>query len=145
VGLVIFLISVIANRTSASTLAPTKVSARNNFKIDLFEIISQLLTDDCAEYVVFLALRRDNSVCIATSYRLGSIPGTAEIFLYSTASRPVLRPTQRPSQLILGGGPPSLGVKRLESEAGHSHPSSAKIRSCGAISPLPHTSSWRCA
>jgi hypothetical protein len=47
------------------------------------------------------------------------------IFLFITAYRPALEPTQPPIQCVLGAL--SLGVKRLGREADHSPPSSAEI------------------
>jgi hypothetical protein len=46
---------------------------------------------------------RDNSVAIVTGYDLdgrGSKSGRIKIFLFSTASRPVLGPTQPPIQWV---------------------------------------------
>jgi hypothetical protein len=61
-----------------------------------------------------------------------------ENFLFTTASRTALGPTQPPIQWVPGFL--SLGVKRPGSEADHSPPSSAEIE-IGAIPPLPNTSS----
>jgi hypothetical protein len=63
------------------------------------------------------------------------------IFLFTTAFRPALGPTQSPIQWVTGTL--SLGVKRQEREADHSLPSSAEIKIHGAILPLPNTPSWR--
>jgi hypothetical protein len=63
-----------------------------------------------------------------------------KIFLFSTAFRPTLGPTQPPIQRLPGAF--SLGIKRQGREADHSPPTSAEIRKGGAIPPLPHTSSW---
>jgi hypothetical protein len=52
-----------------------------------------------------------------------------ETLLFSTASRPVLGPTQ-------GTGKPSPGAKRQEHEADHSPPPTAEVRNGGAV-PLP--------
>jgi hypothetical protein len=60
-----------------------------------------------------------------------SIPGRGSIFLFPTASKPALRPTQ-PT-----GGDYS-GIKRQERETDHSLFSSAKVRKGGVILPLPH-------
>jgi hypothetical protein len=63
------------------------------------------------------------------------------IFLFTTASRTALRPTQPPIQ-----GVPralSLGVKQPEREVDHSPSSSAQVKECcGAVPPLPNTPSW---
>jgi hypothetical protein len=58
-----------------------------------------------------------------------------KIFLFPTASRPALRPTQWVSGEI------SPGAKRLGREADHSPPSSAEVKNGGAMPSLPHTSS----
>jgi hypothetical protein len=57
-----------------------------------------------------------------------------QIFLYATASRPVLRPTQPPIQLV-------PGVKWPACQADHSPPPSAEAKNGGTIPPLPQTSS----
>jgi hypothetical protein len=49
-----------------------------------------------------------------------------EIFLFNTASRPVLKPTQLSLQWVAGYH--SLGVKRPVFEADHSPPSTAEIK-----------------
>jgi hypothetical protein len=69
-----------------------------------------------------------------------SIP---EFFLFSTASRPALGPTQPPVQWE----PWTLfpGVKRLGREANHSLPSSAEVENGDIITAFPHTSSWHSA
>jgi hypothetical protein len=78
------------------------------------------------------------SVGIVTGYRLdwGSIPGRARFFLYSTASRPTLRPTHPAVEWVLGAFPP--GLKLLESEADHGPPSGSEIKTGGSI-PLWHS------
>jgi hypothetical protein len=48
------------------------------------------------------------------------------IFLFTTASRPSLGPTQPPIQWVPGAL--SLGVKRPGGEADHSIPSSAEVK-----------------
>jgi hypothetical protein len=48
------------------------------------------------------------------------------IFLFTTASRPALGPTQPPIQWVPGAL--SLGVKRSGREADHSPPSSAEVK-----------------
>jgi hypothetical protein len=79
-------------------------------------------------------------VVIATDYLLegrGSIPGKGKGFIYSTSSRPALKFTQPPIQRV--PGTLSSGVKRSEHEADRSPPSSAKVKSGGAIPPhTPH-------
>jgi hypothetical protein len=61
-------------------------------------------------------------------------------FLYSTASRLALWPTQLHVQWVSWSV--SRAVKRLGREADHSPPSSAEAKNDGAIPSLPHTSSW---
>jgi hypothetical protein len=58
-----------------------------------------------------------------------------EIFLFSTASRTALGPTQPPIQWVPGAL--SLGVKRLGREADHSPPSSAEVKKCVELSSTP--------
>jgi hypothetical protein len=65
----------------------------------------------------------------------GSIPGRGKIFLF-TASRPTLGTIQPSIQWVPVAI--SLGVKRPECEADHSHLFSAKVMNGGAIPQLPH-------
>jgi hypothetical protein len=58
------------------------------------------------------------------------------MFLFSITSRPTLRSRWLPVAV-------SLTVKRQATEADHSSPPSAEVKKGGAMSPLPHTSSWR--
>jgi hypothetical protein len=57
------------------------------------------------------------------------------IFLFSTASRPALGHTQPPMQWVSREISP--GVKQPGREDDHSHPSSAEVKNCEAIPPLP--------
>jgi hypothetical protein len=66
-----------------------------------------------------------------------------DIYLYSTASRPTLGPTQPPIQCVLGAL--SLGLKRPKREADRSHPSSDDANNSEAIPPLSKMSSWHSA
>jgi hypothetical protein len=72
-----------------------------------------------------------------------SSPGRVKNFLFSTASRPTLEPTQPPVQWVPRSL--SLEVKQPELETDHSPPASAEVKKCGSIHPLPHTPSWRSA
>jgi hypothetical protein len=78
---------------------------------------------------------RDSSVGIATGlqtrWEQGSILGRGKIFLFSTASRPAVRPTQSPILWVLGDF--YLWVKRQEREADHSPPSRAEVKNGRAI------------
>jgi hypothetical protein len=51
-----------------------------------------------------------------------------EIFLFTTATRSALGPTQPPIQWVLGAL--SLGVKRPGREADHSHLSDVEVKEC---------------
>jgi hypothetical protein len=67
-------------------------------------------------------------------------PAGAKIFLFSTASRPGLGPTQTQTQyrdLFL------RGVKRPGPDADHSAPSSAEVENGRAMPRQLHKSSWR--
>jgi hypothetical protein len=55
--------------------------------------------------------------------------------LYSTASRPILQPTQPPIQWVLDAL--SQGLKLPEREVDYSPPSSAEVKNVATISPLP--------
>jgi hypothetical protein len=57
------------------------------------------------------------------------------IFLFITASRTALRPTQPRDQWV--PGTISLGVERPGRESDHSPPSSAEVKMLGAVPPLP--------
>jgi len=81
-------------------------------------------------------------IVIALDYGLddrGSSPGGGmEIFLFTTASRPALEPTQPPIPWVPAGAL-SLGLKRQGREADHSPPSSDDVKnacSYASISPI---------
>jgi hypothetical protein len=79
---------------------------------------------------------RDSSVGIATGSTAGFDSRLGqEIFLYYTASRPALKPTQPPIQWVLGAL--SLGIKQPGREADHSPPSTVEVKNGGTRSPLP--------
>jgi hypothetical protein len=64
------------------------------------------------------------------------------IFLFTTASRPALGPTQPPIQWVPGAL--SLGAKRSGRESYQSPPSSAKVKKCVELYlRSPNTPSWR--
>jgi hypothetical protein len=66
------------------------------------------------------------------------------IFLFTTAFRTALGPTQPPIQWVTGAL--YLGVKRPGREADHSHPSSAEVKECVELYlHSPSTPSWRAA
>jgi hypothetical protein len=92
--------------------------------------------------------RWDCSVGIATDYGLDNrmigvrIPAGAGNFLFTTASRPALGPTQPPFQWVPGAL--SLGVKRPGREADHSPPSNREVEECVVLyHHSPNTPSWR--
>jgi hypothetical protein len=74
-------------------------------------------------------------------YVPGSIPGSVRFFFIASRRTQVL--TEPPSQWVPEAL--SLGVKRLGREADYSYPSSAEVKTGGAIPPLPHMSSWHSA
>jgi hypothetical protein len=51
----------------------------------------------------------------------------------------------RTASYPMGTGTAILGGKAQGREADHSPPSSAEVKNCGAIPPLPHVSSWHSA
>jgi hypothetical protein len=64
------------------------------------------------------------------------------MFLFTTASRLALGPTQPPIQWIRGAL--SLGVRRPGREADHSTPSSAEVKECVELYlHSPNTPAWR--
>jgi hypothetical protein len=64
------------------------------------------------------------------------------VFLFTTASRTALGPTQPPIQWVPGAL--SLGVKQLGCEVNHSHPSSVEFKECMELYfHSPNTPSWR--
>jgi hypothetical protein len=63
------------------------------------------------------------------------------VFLFTTASRTALGPTQPPIQWVQGAL--SLGVKRPRREADHSPPSSAEVKECVELYlHSPNMPSW---
>jgi hypothetical protein len=72
-----------------------------------------------------------------------SIPGKGGFFLFATASRPALGPTQPPIQWVPGTHSP--GVKRLVRETDHSRPYGAEVKNAwGYTSTSPYVSmAWR--
>jgi hypothetical protein len=60
---------------------------------------------------------------------------TVGIFLFTTASRPALGPTQPPIQWVPGAL--YLGLKRPGSEADHLPPSSAGVKNVWSYAPTP--------
>jgi hypothetical protein len=73
-----------------------------------------------------------------------SSPSRVKNFLFSTSSRPALRPTQPSVQWVPRALSP--GVKQQRREADPTHLRLVpKSRIRGSIPPLPHTSSWRSA
>jgi hypothetical protein len=80
---------------------------------------------------------RDGSVGIVYLWagQLGFESWPGEVFLYSTASRPSLRSTQHPTQLVLRVL--SACIKWPGREGDHSPPSSAEVSTGGAIPPPP--------
>jgi hypothetical protein len=64
-----------------------------------------------------------------------------ETFLYSTASRPALGPTQPLIEWVPGAISPT--VNRPGREADHSPPSGAEVKNCGTIPRFPPISLGR--
>jgi hypothetical protein len=64
-----------------------------------------------------------------------------EIFLFSITSRQTLGPTHPPIEWITGDVSP--GAKWQKREPHNSLSFSSKVKNCGAIPLLAHTSSWR--
>jgi hypothetical protein len=62
------------------------------------------------------------------------------IFLFTTASRPAVRPVQLPTQWV--SGVLSLRIKRSGRDTDHSPPSSAEVNSWSYTSTLPYVMAW---
>jgi hypothetical protein len=93
---------------------------------------------------LILSVSRGSLVCKATGWMIGfwgfdSRRGLG-IFLFSTASRPALGPTQPPIHWVPGALSP--GIKRPGREADHSPPSSAEVKNVWRYTSTPNTSSW---
>jgi hypothetical protein len=91
---------------------------------------------------------RDSSVGIELGYELDDRGSRVRllrglgIFLFTTASRPVLGPTQPPIQWVTGAL--SLRVKLQGHEADHSPPASAEVKECVKLYfHSRNTPSWR--
>jgi hypothetical protein len=88
-------------------------------------------------------MSRGSSVGTASGYGLDDRGSTVRFpagggnsfFFFSTASRPILGPTQPPIQRVQGAL--SLGVKRLGREADHSPPSSAEVKNAWIYTSTP--------
>jgi hypothetical protein len=86
---------------------------------------------------------RDSSVGTALGYGLdyrGSrvqLPAGTGNFIFTTASRTALGPTQPPIQWVRVPGALSLGVKRPRSEADQSPPSSAEVKNAWSYNSTP--------
>jgi hypothetical protein len=83
-------------------------------------------------------MKTDDQVTGWTRGRSSS-PASGEIFLFSTASRPVVGPTQPPIQWVPEGT--FVGVKRPGRQADLQLVPRSRIH--GSVHPLPHTYSWR--
>jgi hypothetical protein len=87
----------------------------------------------------------DSSVGIGSRLRAGRLGFDSRqgigIFLFTTASRPDLGPTQPAIQWLPRAR--SLGVTWPGREADHLSHIPPRLRMRGAIPPLPYTSSWR--
>jgi hypothetical protein len=64
-----------------------------------------------------------------------SRPGKVKNFLFSTSSRPALRPTQPPIQWVRGAL--SSGLKRTRREADHSPPASVEVKEMWIYTSTP--------
>jgi hypothetical protein len=98
-------------------------------------------------YIYLTYMEVGSSVGIVLGYGLTNLgsrvrfPAEAGIFLFTTASRTSMGPTQPTIQWVSGAL--SLGLKRPEREADHLSPSSAKVKEC--VEPYlhsPNTPSW---
>jgi hypothetical protein len=66
-----------------------------------------------------------------------------EIFLFCTASRLALGPTQPPIISVPGDLSPRVKQQQQQQrEADHSPPSNSEVKHGGAIPPVSHESSW---
>jgi hypothetical protein len=65
---------------------------------------------------------------------MSSILCRGKIFIFSIGSRLAMGSTQPPIQRVI-----SPGINLEEREAGHSRPSSAKVKDGEAVPPLPHS------
>jgi hypothetical protein len=74
-------------------------------------------------------------LCLSSPCNLIEQHSMKGIFLFTTASRTALGPTQPPIQWVPESL--SLGVKRPGGEACHSPPSNSEVNVRGAISPFP--------
>jgi hypothetical protein len=128
------------NVNSVSRLGSSKrcVTAANNICQSL-DAFSKYNTSPEDTYSFTILLSSDE----LWAGRPGFNSWPCKIFLFSTASRPTLGPKQPPIHCVPGALSP--GVKRQGRDVDHSHPSSAEIKKCGAIPPLPPMSSWHSA
>jgi hypothetical protein len=135
---------------SCNTSQPLYIYIYIYIYIYQFWVFLNFLILFCVFYVqtVHVNTGRDSSVGIALGYGMDDwgckvrLPVGAGNFLFTTASRTALGPTQPPIQWVQWAL--SLGVKRPGREADHSPPSSAEVKECVELYlHSPQYSSWR--
>jgi len=102
-----------------------EVSDLSHFQKPFHVVLQHVML--CDDVIFCYPAYRRTWLCYGLDDRV-SIPGrgNCEIFLFTTTSRPALRPTQSPTRWVPGLLPHA--VKRLGSEADHSPPCSAEVK-----------------
>jgi hypothetical protein len=122
------------------------MKARTRYRCGGKNIRCRTTSRICQVYYQEWAVIAQSVYSWATGWMIGvlgfdSRPGLG-IFLFTTASRTALEPTQPPIQWVPGAL--SLGVKRPGREADHSHPSSTEVKEWVELYlHSPNTPSWR--
>jgi hypothetical protein len=120
---------------------PTAIRSASQRSAPWSKIISYFLASHIKWKNTNSGKSRDSSVHIAMGYGLDDwssrvrFPVGLGIFLFTTASRTALGPTQPPIQWVPGAL--SLGVKRPGREADHSPPSSAEVKNAWSYTSTP--------
>jgi hypothetical protein len=138
-AVVVVVVVVVAAATVASAVVAAAVVVAVVVAVTVVVVVTAAAA---AAVVVVVVVSRDISVGIVTGYELDervSIPAGAREFAVFHSVQTGCHP---PSFLYSMYGGSFPGLKRLGSDADHSHPSSVDVKNGRGIPPLPYASLW---